>query len=105
MGRDGSVGVQGWAHLFSPPVTWELAVQVVWVERLCVLELGQPCWSSVDSAGHTDTVQCCTRELTFPSILLSLAWLLFNLSLLSPCVPLIFLLRAQTVLFEAGQIQ
>lgn len=25
MSRDGSVGVQGWAHLFSPLVTWELA--------------------------------------------------------------------------------
>lgn len=77
MSRDGSVGVQGWARLFSSLVTWELAgAGGVGGETLCpgagtaTLEL---------SGLNRDTVQCCTGELTFPSTLLSLAWLLFKL--------------------------
>lgn len=34
--------------------------------------------AQVDSVGHGEAAQCHTRELTFTSILLSLAWLLFE---------------------------
>lgn len=71
MSRDGSAGsVQG--RLLSPLVTWELARAAgVGGEAVCPRARG-------DSAGHGEAVQRHTRELTFASTLLSLAWLLFK---------------------------
>lgn len=73
---------QGWLNGFLgmgtfvfSSITWELVSAGGW----SVLELEQPYWSSVDSTEHRVTVQCHTRELTFRSTLLSLAWLLFKL--------------------------
>ena len=73
MSRDGSVGsVEGRARLLSPLVTWELArVGGMGGEAVCP-------GARVDMAGHGGAVQCRTRELTFTSTLLSLAWLLFK---------------------------
>lgn len=65
-------GFLGQARLISPPVTWELApAGGVGGETMCP-------GARVDSGGHREAIQRRTKELTFASTLLSLAWLLFK---------------------------